>query len=300
VAICHALNQGTNMYTITGASGRVGSVAATHLLDEGQPVRVVVRDPAKGAPWAERGAQVAVADLADRHGLAEALAGSRGAFLLLPFDPTASDFAGETARLTDAIADAVADAAVPHVVMLSSGGADLAEGTGPIVGLHRLEQQLAATGVVVTALRSGHFQEKVSDVLEAARHGGIYPVFADSADVAIPMIATRDLGRVAAESLRNPPASSEVVDVLGPRYTEREVSTHLGAALGRDLEVVTVPQPGWMPALTDAGVPPVAAELLAELYAADQQGLLAPRGDRTVEGTTPLEHTLAGLIGVRT
>jgi uncharacterized protein YbjT (DUF2867 family) len=259
----------------------------------------VVRDPAKGTPWVERGAQVVVADLADRHQVAEALGGSRGAFLLLPFDPTAADFAGETARLTDAIAGAVADAVVPHVVMLSSGGADLAEGTGPIVGLHRLEQQLAATSAVVTALRSGHFQEKVSDVLEAARHGGIYPVFADSADVAIPMIATGDLGRFAAEALRNQPASSEVVDVLGPRYTEREVATHLGAALGRDLEVVTVPQPGWIGALTDAGLPATAAELLAELYAADQRGLLAPRGDRTVVGTTPLERTLADLVGVR-
>jgi uncharacterized protein YbjT (DUF2867 family) len=212
------------MYTIAGATGRVGSVVATQLLEDGHAVRVVVRDPAKGAPWAERGAGVAVADLADRHRLAATLAGSRGAFLLLPFDPTGADFDAETQRLIDAIAGAVRDAAVPHLVMLSSGGADLAEGTGPIVGLHRLEQQLHATSAVLTVLRSGHFQEKVGEVIETARHEGIYPVFADSADVAKPMIATRDIGRIAAAALRTPPAGSETVDVLGPRYTERDVA----------------------------------------------------------------------------
>jgi uncharacterized protein YbjT (DUF2867 family) len=287
-------------YTIAGATGRVGSVVASQLLEEGEPVRVVVRDPAKGAPWAARGAEVAVADLADRHQLATALANSRGAFVLLPFDPAVADFEVETARLADAIAGAVSDASVPYGVVLSSGGADLAEGTGPIVGLHRLEQQLHATSAVLTVLRSGHFQEKVADVLDSALHGGIYPVFGESADVAKPMIATGDLGRTAADALRNPPTRSETVDVLGPPYTEREVAEHLGAALGRELEVLTIPQAGWVPALTDAGVPAAAAELLAELYAADEQGLLAPRGDRTIHGTTALQRTLAGLVGVPT
>jgi hypothetical protein len=69
--------------------------------------------------------------------------------------------------------------------------------------------------------------------------------------------------------------------------------------LGRELEVATIPQAGWVAALTDVGLPPAAAKLLAELHAADQQGLLAPRGDRTVEGATPLERTLADLVGVR-
>ena len=84
--------------------------------------------------------------------------------------------------ITASVAGAVADAGTPHVVMLSAGGADLADGTGPITGLHRMEQALRSTGTVLTALRSGHFQEKVADLLPAAE-AGVYPVFAPSADV---------------------------------------------------------------------------------------------------------------------
>ena len=215
--------------------------------------------------------------------------------MLLPFDLTVDDLDAHADALIDSIAGAVADRRVPHVVVLSSGGADLSVGTGPITGLHRLELALLGTGATVTALRSGHFQEKVGDVLDAAR-GGVYPVFAASADVALPLAATQDLGAVAARALLAPPADSEAVDVLGPRYTEREVATLLGATLGIDLQVVTLPEDAWAPTLAEAGFPPHVAASLAELYRADERGLLAPRGDRTVEVTTPLEATLRRVL----
>src|SRR5699024_12284889 len=102
----------------------------------------------------------------------------------------------------------------PRVVLLSSGGADRAEGTGPIAGQHRMGGALGGTGTGLSALRSGHFQEKLTDVLDAARESGIYPVFAGSADMPIPMVATADLGAVAADVLQSPPGVSEAIDVL--------------------------------------------------------------------------------------
>lgn len=285
------------MYTIAGVSGRVGSATAERLLEEGAPARVLVRDPAKAQPWIERGAEVAVVDLGDRSTLAAALAGSDGFFTLLPFDPATTDFHGEAQALTSSIAGAVTDSGVPHVVMLSSAGADLPEGTGPIVPLHDLEEALRSTAAVVTAVRAGHFQEKVSDVLEAATSEGIYPVFADSADVPKPTVATRDIGAVVAQALLSPPRRSEVIDLDSPISTEREVAEVLGRVLGRQLEVVTIPAPGWNDALLGAGFSPHVAEVLVGLYDADERGLLAPRGDRMVRCDTDLETTLAALVG---
>lgn len=287
------------MYTIAGATGRVGSAAARTLLEEGEPVRVLVRDPAKAQPWADLGAEVVVTDLADAAGLTAALAGSAGAFLLLPFDLATADFHGDTRRQATTMASAVAASRVPHVVALSSIGADLPAGTGPIWGLHVLEEELRGTGRVITALRSGHFQEKVSDVLDVAIHDGVYPVFGDSVDVAKPMVATRDIGAIVARTLQQPPTASEIVDIEGPRYTEREVAALLGETLGRELEVVQVPRPGWVGALVDTGLSPHIAEVLAGLYDADERGVLVPRGDRTVRATTELPTTLGTLVGVR-
>jgi uncharacterized protein YbjT (DUF2867 family) len=283
------------MYVISGATGRVGSAAANALLDAGAPVRVLVRGADAAERWRIRGAETWRVDLRDRSRLAEALRGARGCFAMLPFDVAADDLESHTRTLIDAIAGAVADSGVPHVAMLSSGGADLESETGPITHLHALEHALVCTGVRLTAIRPGHFQEKVRDVLDAARLDGVYPVFADSADVGLAMVATADVGRVVADVLLSPPPSDGAIDVVGPEYTEREVAGLLGEMLGRTLEVITLPRAAWIPTLSASGLPLSAARLLAELYDADQRGLLAPRGDRVVHGDTDIRRTIAEL-----
>ena len=282
------------MYAITGVTGHVGAATANELLDRGVPVRAVVRDAAKGEPWARRGAATAIADFTDRAAMAEALRGSEGAFVLLPTIPTVDD-AGHR-RLAESIAAAVDDSGVRHVVLLSSIGADLTEGTGPIRWLHQLEARLRQTDVLVSAIRSCHFQEKVETVLGAALHAGIYPVFGESADVPTPMIATRDVGKFAAEALLAPPSTSQVIDLAGPEYTEREVADRLAAVIGRPLQVVTIPRAGWIDAMLDAGLPAPFAHELAALYDAEQRGVLHLRGDRLQTGTVPIDDTLRRVV----
>jgi uncharacterized protein YbjT (DUF2867 family) len=286
------------MYTITGVTGHVGSVVAQELLDQGAPVRAVVRDAAKGAALEQRGAQVVVADFGDRAALAEALQGSAGAFIMLPTIPAAGD--AEHRGLADSIAGAVGDSAVDHAVMLSSIGADLPEGTGPVRWLHHLENRLRRTGVRLTALRPPHFQEKVETVLPAALDGGIYPVFGADADVRTPMIATRDIGKAAAAALLAPPPAGETVDLLPPEYTEREVAERLAAVLGTPLQVVTIPKAGWIDAMLHAGLPLPFAQELAALYDAEQRGLFRPRGDRELAGSTGIDETLRHVVEAAT
>ena len=180
--------------------------------------------------------------------------------------------------------------------MLSSGGADLSEGTGPILGLHHMEQALAQTGTVLIALRPGHFQEKFGDVLGAVMHEGIFPVFASSADTPLPMVATRDIAGIAVQELLADAQSSEAVDIVGPEYTERQVAESLGNALGKPLEVVTIPEPGWMDALLKAGFTPHIAESLTDLYRADEQKRLGPRGDRSIRVTTDIDTTVQHVL----
>lgn len=282
------------MYAITGVTGHVGGATARVLLGAGAQVRAVVRDSAKGRAWAELGADVAVADFTNRTALTAALAGCRAAFVMLPTVPTFT--AADHRSMADSIAAAVATSGVPHVVMLSSIGADLPEGTGPIRWLHHLENRLRETGALLTAIRSPHFQEKVEAVLGAATGAGMYPVFGDSADVPTPMAATRDIGAAAARALTSPPLASEVVDLEAPSYTERQVAEMLGAILQTAMDVVIIPRPGWLDALTSAGVPPQLAPELVELYDAENRGILQPCGDRQHRCTTGLDETLRRVI----
>ncbi len=286
------------MYVIAGATGRVGGATARALLAEGAEVRVLVRRPADAHAWLERGAEPHIVDLTDRVALSQALEGCAGFFVLLPFDPATGDLDAHADSLITSIAGAVADTCVPHVVALSSGGADLTAGTGPIVGLHRLEQALHRTSAIITALRPGHFQEKVVEVIDTVKTVRVYPVLAASADVLVPMVAATDVGATAARCLLEPPVMSEAVDIVGPSYSEQDVAALLGVALGRALHVEVVPAAAWLTTLTDAGLPSHVARSLVEMHNADAQGLLAPRGHRTVRACTGIATTIDHLLGL--
>jgi uncharacterized protein YbjT (DUF2867 family) len=284
------------MFVIAGVTGHVGSVVAEKLLAKGQKIKVIVRDSGKGAAWSKKGAEVAVGALDDPAFVAGALRGATGFFTLLPPDYRATDFFGSQKKMADAIAGAVKTSGVAHVVMLSSVGADQPSGTGPIKGLHYLENALRATGTKLTAIRAGSFQENVGMSLAPARAKGIFPSMSPSADYPVPMIATKDIGALAADSLLAPPAKSEIVDLLGPAYSNREVAEKLGAALGKTLTVVDVPQAGWVEAFKQGGFPESIAEVFAEMYGAFASGKITPKGDRLVQGKTTLDEVVKAVV----
>ncbi len=284
------------MYVVAGVTGHVGSVVAKELLAAGKKVRVVVRDAKKGEAWSKAGAELAVGLLEDAAFLAGALKGATAFFTLLPTDFAPPDMYVLQVRKADAIAGAVKQSAVPHVVLLSSVGADLEKGTGPILGLHYLEKKLRETGTRLTAIRAGSFQENIGNSIGAAKAQGIFPNFSGSADYPMPMIATRDIGKLAAQALLEPAANSEVVDLQGPAYSVRDQAKKLGAALGKELKIIDVPAAGHVAAMTQAGMPPHIAVKFAEMYAGFASGQVKPSGARLVQGTTTLDEVLKTLV----
>lgn len=284
------------MFVIAGVTGHVGAVVAEQLLAKGQKVKVIVRSADKAAAWSQKGAEIAVGTLEDQAFLTSALRGATALFTLLPPNLAVPDFYAYQRQTSDTIAAAVKASGVGHVVLLSSVGADLAEGTGPIKGLHYLENVLRATGVKLTAIRAGYFQENVGNSLAPATHMGIFPNFSPSADYPMPMIATRDIGALAAESLLSPADKSEVVDLHGPAYSIRQVAEKLGAALGKTLQIVDIPEAGWVDAMVQGGLPKNVAEVYAEMYAGFASGRIAPRGDRLVQGKTTLDEVIKAIV----
>jgi uncharacterized protein YbjT (DUF2867 family) len=270
------------------------------LLSQGLQVRVVVRDASKGDAWRKRGAEVAALSLDDGDALACALEDAAGFYTLLPEDPGARDFHAQRRRVADAIAAAVTASRVPHVVLLSAAAAVLSEGNGPAEDLHYAETALRKAGTNLTVIRASYFQENFLSALPAAQHEGVYPNFLSSTDADIPTVATRDIGRLAARCLVEPPSRTEVIDLVGPMYSARQLAERLGAALGKDLRVVDIPAPAHVEVLLKAGLPKQFAEALAEMYACFASGCVAPHGDRMVAGTTMLDDILPGLLRAET
>jgi len=282
------------MFVISGVSGHVGSAAAEVLLGKGQKIKVLVRDKNKGAKWAQRGVEIAVGNLDDQAFLTQAIKGAQGVFFLLPPNFASIDILGDQKRLGATIAAAVKAAQIPHVVMLSSIGADLAEGTGPIKGLYHFENSLRASGAKITAIRAGYFMENIAQGIGAAKAAGIYPNMLPSQDISMPMVATKDIGQLVAESLMVGP-KVENIDLTGPSYTVKQLAEKVSKALNKTIPIVDIPQAGWLDALINAGVPKPWAEQYVEMYQGMLSGKVAPRGDRTVVGKTEIDSVIDSL-----
>ena len=285
------------MFVVTGASGNTGSVVADTLLKAGKPVRVVVRDAAKGAAWKKRGAEVALADFADAAALTRAFAGASGVYLMTPPLDRAQDMIEERKPMIVALVKAAKDAAVPHLVALSSIGAQHTAGTGPIVSLHDLETGLAAAGLRRTVLRPGYFAENWGDMIPVAQAQGVLPAMM-APERRVPVVATPDIGRAAAAALLDPPAASRVVALAGPQdLSPEDVAAALARLLGKPVQVAPVPPEAREGAMIQAGLPAKTAAAYAEMCGAIDSGHIAYEGsEEKRRGSETIEETLRRLI----
>lgn len=285
---------------VAGVSGHTGRVAAETLLAAGHRVRVLVRDAQKGEAWAAKGAEVALADLQDVPAVTAALRGVDAAYLLVPPNLGVPDFRAWQYATGAGLLEAVRAAAVPHVVLLSSIGAQHPAGTGPIAGLHPLEKGLAALpGTGATFIRAAYFMENLMGNLGMLDQG-LYPSFAP-ADAPMPMIATTDIGRVAAARLAGTapaPGRPAIVELGGGPWSARDVARILGEIKGRSVQVAEAPVSAMAQTLTGFGFPPGIAALYQEMTEGAMQGLVAwdGQGER-VEGEIGLEAFLRAAVG---
>jgi len=284
------------MFVVTGVTGHTGKVVAEALIARGESVRVVVRDAAKGEAWRARGAEVAVADLQDAAALARAFAGARGVYTLVPPNLAAPDFRAYQRAVGAALSEAVRAAKVPHVVLLSSVGAELAEGTGPIAGLHDAEAALSSiAGTHATFLRAGWFAENLGGSLGALPHG-ILPSFFP-ADFPIAAATTKDIGELAATLLVEGASTPSVVQLGGPDLTMDGVADAIGRITGKRPQVVVNDAHGMAQALQGFGVPPQMARLYQQMTLAILAGTIRFHDHlRRVTCKTSVEDVLRGLL----
>lgn len=189
------------MITVFGATGRVGGKVVEQLLQAGEPVRALSRSAEKLSALEKRGATAMTGEASDVNYLSRAFADVDAAFIVMPHDVHAADYHAEQDLIGTSLAAALSAAGVRHIVFLSSVGADQPEGTGVVTSLHRQERRLEHLPKSnVLMLRAGWFYENLFESLPLIREQGIV-ADAIAPDLRIPMIATRDIARIAAEAL---------------------------------------------------------------------------------------------------
>jgi uncharacterized protein YbjT (DUF2867 family) len=273
-------------YVIVGANGNTGSIVANSLLSEGKKVRVMGRDAGRLERFVRKGAEAFTANVSDAAALTKAFSGARAAYLMLPPAKSRED----QERESDAIAKAVKESGLRYAVHLSSYGAQVPEGTGPVTGLRSSEQKLnAISGLNVLHLRAAYFMENNLAAIGMIHGMGLFGN-ALIPDVKLPMIATRDVGDYAAQRLLHLDFSGKQIrELLGERdLSMTEVTAVIGRGVGKpDLRYEQFPYDQVQQVLTQMGVPPKGAALYIEMYKAINAGVLVPLELRSPENTTP-------------
>lgn len=255
------------MFVLLGSNGQITSQLARLLLKAKYPVRVVGRNAEALASLQHAGAQVAVGELTDAAFLARAFAGAQAVYTMTPPCYGEPDMHAAQARIGTAVAQALRQAKVPRVVNLSSIGAELHAGTGPIEALAAQERRLDAIGHIdLLHLRPGFFMDNLLQSAAPIAAAGVLPGM-EAADATIPMVATRDIAAVVARELTTPRHSGVLLLHAPQHVTMRDAADAVGAAIGK---------PG-LP-YVEAPSAEVKAELRAHGFsadAADQLELLA-------------------------
>ena len=273
-------------YVILGASGNTGSIIANFLLSKSEKVRVMGRDAGRLQRFVRKGAEASTADVSDAASLAKAFRGARAAYLLLPPITSRED----QERESDAIAKAVKQSGLRYAVYLSSYGAQVPKGTGPVAGLHSSEEKLnAISGLNVLNLRAAYFMENNLTAIGMIHEMGIFG-HALLPDLKLPMIATRDVGDYAAQRLLDLDFSGKQTrELLGERdLSMTEATTIIARGIGKpDLRYVQLPYDQMEQALTQMGLSSKKAAVYIEMFNAMNTGVLAALEPRSPENTTP-------------
>jgi NAD(P)H dehydrogenase (quinone) len=244
------------MYAVMGITGQVGSAVANHLLAQGTKVRGIVRNPQKADHWAARGVELAVADYNDPDALATAFRDAEGVFVMIPPNFAPSPDLRESRATIAAVRSALEQASPNRIVYLSSIGAQQTSGLGLITAPHLLEVAIDSLPIPSAALRAGWFMENSAWDVAPAREEGKLFAFLQPLDRPFPLVATNDIGRIGAETLRETWTGHRHIEVAGPRrYSSNDIAAAFSSVLGKPVKAVAVPRETWVSTFVAQGTP---------------------------------------------
>ncbi len=263
-------------YVITGSTGHISKPLAETLIHAGHEVTVITSSNERVAAIEAMGAKAATGSVTDIPFLTAAFTGADGVYTMVPPKWDAANWKEYIHGIGRNYAAAIASAGVKKVVNLSSVGAHMPEGCGPVSGLYGVEQELnALAGTDVRHLRPGFFYYNFLSNIPMVKHMGIIGGnYGEHSSMA--MVHTNDIAAAAAEELQSLSFTSKSVRyVVSDERTTDDVARVLGAAIGKpELPWVNFRDEDTQNALVQAGLTPEVAANYTEMGAAIASGAM--------------------------
>ena len=220
-------------YVITGSIGHTGKPITEGLVRAGHTVTVITSKPDNAAAIEALGATAAVGSVEDADFLKQAFAGADAAYLLIPGKWGVTGWRAYQNEVIDNYIAAIQANDIRFAVLLSSVGAHVGEGVGPVDALYDAEQKLAqVNGLNSKFLRPSYFMYNLFGMVGMVKGMGI--MGSNFGDEVIALTHTDDIADVALEELLNLGFTGHQVRyIASDERTGAEIATVLGGAVGK-------------------------------------------------------------------
>ncbi|HMG94270.1 MAG TPA: NAD(P)H-binding protein [Chryseolinea sp.] len=279
-------------YVITGSIGHISKPIVTGLVKAGKNVSVVTSNAEKVKEIEDLGAKALVGSVEENAFTKKSFAGADVVYTMIPPIWQTNNWRASQHKVADNYTEAIKSNNVRYVVNLSSLGAHLGEGTGPVIALHDFERSLnSIPNLNVKHLRPSFFYYNLLNQVGLIKQAGIMGANYGDGDQKIALVHTRDIADVALDELLKLNFSGiSVRHIVSDERTGADIAKVLGKSIGKDLPWVMFSDEEQLNGLLNGGVPTTHAASFVEMGAAFRNGKMQEllSKEKTV-GPTKLE-----------
>lgn len=262
-------------YVITGGAGNISKPLTLALLKAGHDVTVISRDENHLKELTNAGAKAAIGSVEDVEFLSKTFTGADAVYTMVPPIWNVEDWKKHIEQIGKNYAAAIKTAGVKHVVNLSSVGAHLPEGCGPVTGLHRVEQALNnLTDANIRHLRASYFYQNLLSNINLIKQIGIIGSNFSFEANRLSIVDPTDIAAVAAEELLQLNFAGHSVRYIASDETSTDaIAEAVGKAINKpDLKWVTFTDEQAYEGAKQAGLPEEIAKNYVEMGNAFNSG----------------------------
>ncbi|MGE8341692.1 MAG: NAD(P)H-binding protein [Flavobacterium sp.] len=250
---------------ISGSLGNIGKPLTAQLVKSGHDVTVISSTAHRKDAIENLGAKAAIGSISDSDFLSKTFTGADALFAMTPPNMGGVNIIKNTTEAGAAFAKAIQETKIKRVVMLSSIGADLPTGNGPIAGLYNIEKIYEKLDVSITFLRAGYFYFNFFNDIPMIKGAGIMGANFPASN-SIPLVHPEDIAAAAAEELQKTQEGKNIRYIISDVKTPSEIVKAFGSAIDKpELPWIEFTDEQYFGGMTQAGVPEEMAGLYTEM-----------------------------------
>ena len=285
---------------VTGSLGNISKPLAKQLVANSHDVTVISSDANKANDIEALGAKAAIGSIADVDFLAQTFAGADVVYTMIPPNFAAINYRKYVGDSGKIYAEAIKKSGIKRIVNLSSIGADIDGGTGPISGVHDAEIELnKLEDVAIKHIRAGFFYNNFYNNIPMINQGFLGSNY--GAQTRLVMTHPLDIANIVAEELQNSFTGKGVRYAVSDERTLGEAVKVLGAVIGKpDLKWIEFTDEQAYDGMLQGGLPPEIARNFTEMGTAIRSDILWKDFDATggvISGRIKLEEFAKELAG---